>query len=83
MSDNMRVQVGVVSPINVQIENQKSGKVQSIAYGGQSQQLKTMSDVSVVGAQDGDVLSFVADTNSFVVSPVSVKGLKNIDAGTF
>ena len=72
-----------IGVINVQLGNQKAVKVQSVAYGGQGQSLKTMNDLSLLGASDGDVVSYIANTNSFVVSPVSVKGLTHIDAGTF
>jgi hypothetical protein len=71
-----------VGVINVQLGNQKAAKVQSIAY-GQSNSLKNMADLNILGSSDGDVITYVAATNSFVVSTVSVKSVKNVDAGTF
>lgn len=44
--------------------------------------LKGASDVDIRGAEDGEVLIYKADTNSFVVAPVTA-AVAGLDAGTF
>ena len=61
-----------IGVINVQLGNQKAGRVQSISYGGQGQSIKTMNDISLLGASDGDVISYVANTNSFEIGRAHV-----------
>ena len=54
--------------------------VTSLSYGTRT--LKSASDVSLVGAQDGYALIYKANTNSFVVGPASGVVI-SIDNGTY
>ncbi len=70
----------VIGTVNVQVGNQQGGSVRSISYGTKT--LKSSTDLSMTGAQDGDVIVYQASTNSFVVEPAE-SVLPNLDAGTF
>lgn len=65
------------STIKVQVGNQFTGKVQSIAYGTRS--LKSASDLNIGGAQTGDVIAYNSANNSFYVTNV----VADFDAGFF
>jgi hypothetical protein len=66
------------STIKVQVGNQFTGKVQSIAYGTRT--LKSATDLSIGSANTGDVISYNSNTKTFVVSPANIVDL---DAGYF
>jgi len=66
----VRVQVGASQP-----------KVTSISYGGRFS-LKSASDLDFTGAVEGDVIVYKADTNTFVVEPVSAV-IPRIDGGQY
>jgi hypothetical protein len=66
----VRVQVGASQP-----------KVTSISYGGRFA-LKSASDLDFTGAVEGDVIVYKADTNTFVVEPVSAV-IPRIDGGQY
>jgi hypothetical protein len=55
-----------------------------INYGG-TRTLKSATDLDLVGVQDGDVITYVANTNSFEVVNAGTLplDLANVDAGTF
>jgi molybdopterin-binding protein len=68
------------STIKVQVGNQFSGKVQSIAYGTRT--LKSATDLNIGQAQTGDVITYDAANNSFYVTNVA-NDLLDLDAGFF
>ena len=55
-----------------------------INYGG-NRTLKSATDLELNGVQDGDVITYVANTNSFEVVNAGTLplDLRNVDAGTF
>jgi len=55
-----------------------------INYGG-TRTLKSATDLELANVNDGDVISYVANTNSFVVVNAGTLplDLTNVDAGTF
>ena len=72
----------VIGTVNVQVGQSVNPRVSSIAYGSRS--LKSANDLSLTGAQDGDVIVYQANTNSFIVEPASsVIPELNLDAGNF
>ena len=75
------VTVAPPSTIKVQVGNQFSGTVQSIAYGGRT--IKSATDLVISdNAKTGDVLFFNAATKNFEVGPIVIT-VTNIDAGLF
>tara|TARA_R110000868_G_scaffold404254_1_gene682231 strand:- start:251 stop:481 length:231 start_codon:yes stop_codon:yes gene_type:complete len=76
----MGVRVTPPSTIKVQVGSTSQPRVTSLSYGG-SFALKNATDLSMLGAQDGDVIVYKADTNSFIIqTPVSVT---NVDGGEY
>jgi len=74
--------VTVSSPavIQVKVNSQQTGEVKSLNYGIRS--IKGSTDLSMVGATDSDVITYRANTNSFVIRPVT-DAITDIDAGFF
>lgn len=70
-----------IGTVRVQVGQQQGGTVRSITYGNRS--IKSSTDLSMVTAEDGDAVIYQANTNSFVVAPVSAKGITGIDGGLF
>lgn len=70
-----------IGTVRVQVGQQQGGTVRSISYGNRA--LKGSTDLSMVAAEDGDAVIYQANTNSFVVAPVSAKGITGIDGGKF
>ena len=68
-----------VNTINVRVNSQQGETVRAISYG--SRELKNSTDLSFVGATDGDAIVYQANTNSFVVK--SVQEAVDLDAGFF
>jgi len=68
------------STIKVQVGNQFTGKVQSIAYGTRT--LRSATDLNIGQAQTGDVITYDAANNSFYVTNVA-NDLLDLDAGFF
>lgn len=64
--------------INVKVGN-KPATVQSITYGTRT--LRSATDLTIGNATDGDVITFDAANNSFVVAPTSAAA--DIDGGFF
>ena len=60
----------VIGTVNVQVNSQTGGRVSSVNYGIRS--LKGSTDLSMVAAADGDVITYNSANNSFAVSPVNV-----------
>ena len=72
----------VIGTVNVQVGQSVNPRVSTVAYGSRS--LKSANDLSLVGAQDGDVIVYQANTNTFIVEPASsVIPELNLDAGVF
>jgi hypothetical protein len=70
----------VIGTVNVQVGQTQNPRVSSISYGIKS--LKSLNDVSMADAADGDVLVYQANTNSFILEPVEAV-VPYIDGGTF
>ena len=69
-----------INTIRVQVGNQFGPTVRNIAYGTKT--LKSATDLSMIGAQNGDVISYDSANNSFyITSPTT--NLVDIDAGFF
>lgn len=72
----------VIGTVNVQVNKQSNSTVRSLNYGIRT--LKGSTDLALPGnVEDGDAVIYQANTNSFVVAPVSTKGISGIDAGEF
>jgi hypothetical protein len=73
----------VIGTVNVQIGQSPNPRVNNITYGGRS--LKSANDLNLAGAVDGDVIVYQANTNTFIVEPVSavIPHLDLIDGGLF
>ena len=68
-----------IGTVNVTVGSQNPRAV-SISY-GKGSTLKALSDVSMAGATDGDVVVYKSATDSFVVEPVDY--IISIDGGTY
>ena len=69
----------VIGTVNVQLGSSQQ-RVRTLTYG--STTLKSLKDVNMTGAQDRDVVTYVAATDSFVIAPAENSGLI-IDNGFF
>jgi hypothetical protein len=69
----------VIGTVNVQVNKQQNQTVRQLNYGIRS--LKGSTDLSLVNAQDGDVIAYQANTNSFITK-ASVN-VSDLDAGFF
>lgn len=78
------VTVNQPSVIKVRVGTGTVPVATEINYGG-TRTLKSATDLELQGAADGDVITYVANTNSFeVVNAGSLAlDLKNLDAGRF
>jgi len=56
------------STIKVRVGTTSAPTATAISYGG-AQTLKSLTDVSMAGAQDRDVVTYIAATDSFIISP--------------
>jgi hypothetical protein len=68
-----------IGTVNVQMGASQQ-TVRTLSYGATT--LKALSDVSMANAQDRDVVTYVAATNSFVIAPAENSRLI-IDNGFF
>jgi len=76
----MGVRVTPPATIKVQVGSISQPRVSTLSYGGLFT-LKSAADLSMLGAKDGDVIGYKADTNSFVLeTPVSVE---TVDGGEY
>jgi hypothetical protein len=72
----------IIGTVNVQVGQSVNPRVSSVSYGNRS--LKSANDLSLVGAQSGDVIVYQANTNSFIVEPASaVIPNLDLDSGFF
>ena len=70
-----------IGTVNVQVGNQ-GGRVNTINYGLRS--LKGSTDLALpTNIQEGDAIIYQANTNSFVVAPVTTAVVGDIDGGLF
>jgi hypothetical protein len=69
------------STIKVQVGSTSQPRVTSIGYGGRFA-LKSATDIDMTGAQDRDVITYVAATDSFIIAPAENSRLI-IDNGFF
>lgn len=70
-----------VSSINVRVNTQQAETVRSISYG--NRELKNSTDLSFVGAENGDAIVYQANTNTFIVAPLDAAAIKTVDGGLF
>ena len=77
----MAVTVTPPATIKVQVGSTAQPRVSAISYGGVFT-LKSATDLSMVGAQDRDVITYSAATDSFVIAPAENSRLI-IDNGFF
>ena len=70
-----------IGTVNVQVNKQQPSKVTTTI--GARTTLKSASDLTLAGAEDGDVVSYIAATNSFAVKPVSPLAITKIDGGHY
>jgi hypothetical protein len=70
-----------IGTVNVQIGQSTNPRAVAINY-GTGRTLTSLTDVSVVGVQNNDVLVYKSSTNSFVFQPV-VDSQLTIDNGYF
>lgn len=69
-----------INTIKVQVGNQFGPTVRNIAYGQRT--LKSATDLTLAGAQDGDVIAYNAANNNFyIVNPIA--NITDLDAGFF
>lgn len=73
------VTVSQPAVINVKVGN-KPATVQSITYG--SRTLKSATDLSLVGGQQNDVITYDVANNNFYVTSVA-NTIVSLDGGTF
>jgi hypothetical protein len=71
----------VIGTVNVQINKQQPSTVSTIVGGRTT--LKSATDLVLTGAEDGDVISYIANTNSFQVKAVSALAIPKIDGGQY
>lgn len=69
-----------IGTVNVQVNKQQSSTVRQLNYGIRS--LKGSTDLSLAGVQDGDVITYQANTNSFKVQSIGELN-PDLDAGFF
>lgn len=70
----------VIGTVNVQVNKQQSSTVRQLNYGIRS--LKGSTDLSLANVQDGDVITYQANTNSFKVQSIGELN-PDLDAGFF
>lgn len=70
-----------IGTVNVQVNKQQPSTV-STTIGGRTT-LKGSTDLTMLGAEDGDVISYVANTNTFAVKPVSALAIPKVDGGSY
>jgi hypothetical protein len=80
MPNDINVQVSPIGTVNVQVNKQQNQTVRQLNYGIRS--LQGSSDLSMVGVSDKDVITYQANTNTFIVKPVG-DSITDVDAGFF
>lgn len=72
----------VIGTVNVQVNKQSNSTVRSLNYGIRT--LKGSTDLAFPSTvEEGDIISYQANTNSFIVAPVNTRNIPGIDAGEF
>lgn len=71
----------IIGTVNVQVGGVTNPRVNTLSYGGK-QILKQATDLDMSGVQDGDVIVYQANTNSFIVAPVDAE-IMDVDGGVF
>tara|TARA_R110000868_G_scaffold244019_1_gene500129 strand:+ start:112 stop:339 length:228 start_codon:yes stop_codon:yes gene_type:complete len=71
----------VIGTVNVQVGQPTSPRATTITYGGRNS-LKSATDLSLADVEDGDVIVYAANTNSFIVKPPS-EITPSLNAGFF
>lgn len=70
----------IIGTVNVQVGTAQNPRVNTLQYGGRS--LKSASDLSLANATNSDVITYQANTNSFVLKAVGELA-PDLDAGFF
>ncbi len=70
----------VIGTVNVQVNQQQGGTVRQLNYGVRT--IKNSTDLSMADVQDGDVITYQANTNSFRVQSIGELN-PDLDAGFF
>jgi hypothetical protein len=70
----------VIGTVNVQVNKQQNQTVRQLNYGIRS--LKGSTDLSLTDVQDGDVITYQANTNSFKTQSIGELN-PDLDAGFF
>lgn len=70
----------VIGTVNVQVNKQQNQSVRQLNYGIRT--LKNSTDLSLTGVQNGDVITYQANTNSFIVQSIGELN-PDLDAGFF
>ena len=70
----------VIGTVNVQIGPTINPRVNALTYGGRT--LKSATDLDLANKNNGDVIVYQANTNSFIVSPVNAL-VPSLDQGFF
>jgi hypothetical protein len=71
----------VIGTVNVQVGQPTSPRATSISYGGRNS-LKSATDLNLANVANGDVIVYVASTDSFVTQSVS-EITPSLNAGFF
>jgi hypothetical protein len=79
---NINVVVGAPGNINVQLVDPIRPRITTLEYGGRT--IKSASDLEFhPGEQDGDVIAYQANTNSFILERVDALQPYSVDGGLF
>jgi hypothetical protein len=70
----------IIGTVNVQVNKQQNQTVRQLNYGIRS--LKGSTDLSLTDVQDGDVITYQANTNSFKTQSIGELN-PDLDAGFF
>jgi hypothetical protein len=70
----------IIGTVNVQVNKQQNQTVRQLNYGIRS--LKGSTDLSLTNVQDGDVITYQANTNSFKTQSIGELN-PDLDAGFF
>jgi|APCry1669189534_1035231.scaffolds.fasta_scaffold57944_2 hypothetical protein len=71
----------IIGTVNVQVGSATTPRINSISYGGKNTILGA-ADLNATNAINLDVITYQANTNSFVLSPAG-QAITNIDGGFF
>jgi hypothetical protein len=80
MAGPINVTVLPIQTVSVQVNKQQNQTVRQLNYGVRT--IKDSTDLSLTGATDNDVITYQANTNSFVIKSVGELA-PDLDAGFF